>query len=252
MLKRRIIPVQLLMGGRLVKTKQFDSWRDVGDPIKSSKVYCDQDADELIFLNIAREKRSIDDLLKILEKVTAVCFMPLSLGGGIRTLSDARRLIQNGADKVVVNSAAYSNPQLLSEIAAEFGTQAVIAGIDVRVQDGKPVCFAECGTQKHPVDLIAHCQTMVAHGAGEIMIQSIDHDGCMDGYDLGLIRSVVQTVKVPVIGAGGSGNYEHLRAAFTQTDCQALACGSIFNFSDSNPLRAKACLTNSGLPFKVI
>lgn len=273
MLKKRIIPVQLLLDGRLVKTVGFDSWRDVGDPVKSSKVYNDQQADELVFLNISRTGRGIRPLLELLERVSEVSFMPLAMGGGIASLDDARALIKGGADKVVVNSACYQDPGLITAIAREFGEQAVIVGIDVRrepesdaaprgtepdsfgsAQGAEPrwSLWSGCGRQEQRVALDDHVQRVAAAGAGEIFIQSIDRDGTKTGYDVPLLARVATQVRIPVIGCGGSGTYEHLREAFQGAPVEALACGSLFNFGDNNPIRAKAHLSNYGIPFKVV
>jgi imidazole glycerol-phosphate synthase subunit HisF len=253
-LKKRIIPIQLLVDGRLVKTVQFGAYRDVGDPVASSRVYNAQNADELVFLNISREHRTIEPMLTLLERVSEVCFMPLALGGGISSLHDAARLIRHGADKVVVNSAAYRDPDLVRAIADEFGSQAVIVSIDARLDEasGEYVFCSDCGRIAEPVSLDEHVDRMVAAGAGELLVNSIDRDGTMQGYDVELIGRVVARVPVPVIGAGGAGHYNHLRDAFTATGASALACGSLFNFGDNNPIRAKAFLTNYGIPFKVV
>jgi cyclase len=251
-LKRRIIPVQLLMNGRLVKTRRFADWRDVGDPVKSSAVYNSQYADELIFLNIARDRASVQPLAELMQKVSQECFMPLSVGGGIYKPDDAAHLIQNGADKVVINSAAYRDRELISRIADRFGTQAVVVAIDAqREGDGYAVVSASA-SQREPVTLEEHIKTCEAAGAGEFLIQSVDQDGTMEGFDLPLLRLACAAAKVPVIGCGGSGQYNHLKEAFLETEVSALACGSLFNFSDSNPLRAKAYLSNYGLQFKVV
>jgi len=251
-LKKRIIPLQLLLNGRLVKTVRFGEYRDVGDPVQSSKVYSDQDADELVFLNIDRAQRSIDSLVVLLDRVAEACFMPLALGGGIRTVADAEWLIRSGADKVVINSAAYREPELLSRISARFGRQAVIASIDVRRSAERYDLYSDCGRVLESVSLEAHIAAVVAHGAGEILINSIDRDGTMQGYDIELIRLVTERVAVPVIACGGAGNYDHMKDAFILTKVSALACGSLFNFGDNNPIRAKAFLTNYQIPFKVI
>ncbi len=252
MLKRRIIPVQLLHGSRLVKTEQFGPYRDVGDPVASSRVYNAQNADELVFLNIDRDRRSIDPLIPLLERVSEVCFMPLSLGGGIRQLSDAEHLIRNGADKVVVNSIAYTDPGIISAIASKFGSQAVVVSIDARSTDGAYVLYSDCGRVAQEARLGEHVERVTQAGAGEILINSIDRDGMMTGYDLELIGQVQSATTIPIIACGGAGNYEHLRDAFVTTDVSALACGSLFNFGDNNPIRAKAFLSNFGLRFKVV
>ena len=253
MLKKRIIPVQLLLDGRLVKTVRFDSYRDVGDPVQSSKVYSAQDADELIFLNINRGSRTIAPLVGLLEKVSEVSFMPLSMGGGIARLEDAEVLIKNGADKVVLNSACYRDAGLITRVADKFGSQAVIVGIDVRRADsGGYRLFSDCGRQAEERRLEEHVGMARAAGAGEIFINSIDRDGTMEGYDIELIKAVMAVARVPVIACGGAGNYTHMRDAFVETGASAMACGSLFNFGDNNPIRAKAFLSNYQIPFKVI
>lgn len=256
MLKKRVIPVLLYSGGRLVKTRQFDlpNARDVGDPVKSVGVYNSQLADEIVLLNIGREDRSWRDLAKLLDRLSEVCFMPLSVGGGITSFEDAAFLIARGADKIVINSAAYSDKALLSQIADRFGNQAVVVSVDVRLDEGtgRHELFADCGRRVIDVDLAKHIADCTAAGAGEFFVQSIDRDGTMSGYDLPLLRAAVQATTAPVIGCGGSGNYEHLKDAFLGTGVSAIACGSLFNFSDSNPIRAKAFLSNYGLAFKVV
>ncbi|RZJ01616.1 MAG: imidazole glycerol phosphate synthase cyclase subunit [Brevundimonas sp.] len=255
MLKKRVIPILLYANGRLVKTARFDldAARDVGDPVKSVAVYNSQLADEIVLLNIEREARGWRALAPLVESVAKVCFTPLTIGGGVVTFEDAAALISSGADKVVINSAAYQDKRLITQVAEHFGAQAVIVGIDVRRGEaGRPVLFSDCGMTIEPVDLDQHIRSVVAAGAGEILMQSIDRDGMMQGYDVDLLATASQIATVPTIGAGGSGTYDHLLRAFTEGGVAAVACASIFHFSDSNPLRAKAFLTNHGLHFKVV
>jgi cyclase len=254
MLKKRIIPIQLLLDGRLVKTVKFNKWRDVGDPVKSSAVYNSQYADELIFLNISRDDRTVKSLSTQIENVSKVCFMPTSMGGGINSAEDAAFLILHGADKVVINSAAYTRPEVITRTAEQFGTQAVIVCIDAAWDErmGDYVLYSHCGRRAHHVPLAEHVRRCTQAGAGEIMIQSIDRDGTMAGYDIELTKRTMACSTLPVIAAGGSGNYEHLKDVFLETDVSAVACGSLFNFSDSNPIRAKAFLSNYGVNFKVV
>lgn len=252
MLKRRIIPVLLLLNGRLVKSVNFGGGRDVGDPVKSAAVYNSQYADELIFLNIARDDTSVKPLAELLHRVSEVCFMPLSVGGGIRSFEDAAFLIQNGADKVVINSAAYSHLDLISRVAERFGKQAVVIGVDAKRHDGGYQAVSHGATRVEAVSIEDHLHACETAGAGEFLIQSVDQDGTMEGFDLPLLRRACSVATVPVIGCGGSGQYNHLKEAFLETDVSALACGSLFNFSDSNPMRAKAFLSNYGLQFKVV
>tara|TARA_B100001142_G_C14347927_1_gene660799 strand:- start:2197 stop:2961 length:765 start_codon:yes stop_codon:yes gene_type:complete len=254
MLKKRIIPIQLLINNRLVKTIGFGKYRDVGNPVSSSKIYNDSDADELIFLNIDREERSIGPLLSLIKKVSEACFMPLSLGGGVKTIDDASRLIQNGADKIVLNSAIYDDLNLIEKIAYKYGNQAVVASVDVRKNKSKDKynLYSNCGRDSESVDLVDHLTLIENQGAGEIIITSIDQDGTMKGYDKDLIKTAVENTSIPIIGAGGAGTFDHLKEAFLETDVSALACGSLFNFGDNNPIRAKAFLTNYSIPFKII
>ena len=251
MLKRRIIPIELLDELRLVKTVGFTTPRDVGDPVKSSQVYSDQDADELVLLNISRSHRDVTALAGIVARIARECFVPLTVGGGIGCLEDAVQLFAAGADKVLINSAAYIQPDLITEIGNRYGQQAIVVGIDVRPDDTGFVVFSNCGRCKEGVSLEEHIATIVAVGAGEIMIQSIDRDGTMKGYDLALVEAVIAMSPVPVIAAGGAGDFTHLKQVF-ELGVDAAACGSLFNFGDNNPLRAKAFLKNYNIPLKRI
>jgi cyclase len=253
-LKKRIIPVQLLLEGRLVKTKRFGEWRDVGDPVKSSAVYNSQFADELIFLNISRGVRTVEDMRPLIEAVSKVSFMPMAMGGGINSAEDAAFLILYGADKVVMNSCCYRRPQVITETAERFGAQAVVVCVDARYDDGADDyhLYSECGRRREFVSLEEHVGSCEQAGAGEIMIKAIDCEGTMKGFDIALTKRVMSCTSLPVIAAGGSGNYDHLRQVFIETGVSAVACGSLFNFSDSNPLRAKAFLSNYDLHFKVV
>jgi len=253
MLKRRIIPIQLLINNRLVKTKKFECHRDVGDPISSSKIYNSQYADELIVLNVDPKSRDLNNLVSVIEGLSKFCFMPLSIGGGIKNFNDAAKLINCGADKVVLNSSCYKNYDLISKIADNFGSQAIIAAIDVRKNNRNTYdLYSNCGQNKELISLEDHCKFIQDFGAGELLIQSIDNDGCMKGYDLDLIKIVNSLVKIPVIALGGAGNYNHIKEVFLETDVSAVGCGSLFNFTDSNLLRAKSFLGNYNLNFKLV
>ena len=254
MLKKRIIPVQLLINNRLVKTIKFDKYRDVGNPISSSKIYNDSDADELVFLNISRDVRKVEPLISLIKSVSEVCFMPLSVGGGIKNLKDVEKLIKNGADKIIINSEVFKNRALIKEVAKNFGSQAIIVSIDAKknITNGKYSLYSNCGRKEETTSLEDHVNRCVDEGAGEILINSINADGTMEGYDLFLIKTVSDLAKVPVIGCGGAGNFNHMRDVFLKTKVSALACGSLFNFGDNNPIRAKAFLKNYNLPFKAI
>lgn len=250
MLKKRIIPLMLLSGDRLVKGVNFSSHRDVGNPVKSAKVYSDQDADELIILNINGHS-GIKSLLNILPSLTRNVFMPLSLGGGIKTFEDAALLISNGADKVVINTGAY-NTELISDISNRFGVQAVVVSIDVRLKYGKYILYSENGTVKQRIGLEEHVKSCIEKGAGELMIQCIDLDGSVSGFDENLAKKVLGICNIPVILASGCGNYSHIKSAFMNVDIAAVSCGSLFNFSDSSPIRAKSYLSNYGIKYKLL
>jgi cyclase len=251
MLKRRIIPIELLEDGRLVKTVGFTAPRDVGDPVKSSQVYSDQDADELVLLNISQTKRDVTALVQVVARIAQECFVPLTVGGGIRCLDDAAQLFAAGADKVLLNSIVYVEPSLIAEIGARYGQQAVVVGVDARTEESGFVLYSDCGRKREAALLPQHLGAVIAAGAAEIMIQSIDKDGTMSGYDLTLIQSVIAISPVPVIAAGGAGDFIHLKQVF-DVGVDAAACGSLFNFGDNNPLRAKAFLKNYNIPLKRI
>lgn len=251
MLKRRIIPIELLMDNRLVKTAEFRNPRDVGDPVMSSKVYSAQDADELLLLLIDRTNRQATKLVDVVKRIAEHCFVPLTVGGGIASIEDAAILIAAGADKVMLNSIAYDNPEVIAGVAERFGRQAVVVGIDVRRESDEYVLFSDCGRERQSVSLAAHIEAVTSAGAGELILQAIDHDGIMRGYDLELIRQAKAICRVPLIAAAGAGHFLHLKEAF-DAGVDAAACGSLFNFGDNSPLRAKAFLKNHGIPLKKI
>jgi imidazole glycerol-phosphate synthase subunit HisF len=251
MIKRRIIPIELLAGGRLVKTRQFGNPRDVGHPVKSSQVYSDQDADELVLLNIDRDNRSVRELIGWVEKIAEYCFVPLAVGGGVSHISHAEDLFRAGADKVVVNTGAYDDPQLIGQMSGQFGSQSVVISIDVERQGGQVQLKKACGRQNIDISIREHLCRSVEAGAGEVLINSIDRDGMMVGYDLALLQEAIDTVDVPIIICGGAGQFLHLKDAL-ELGADGVACGSLFNFGDNNPLRAKAFLKNYDIPLKRI
>ncbi len=247
MLAKRLIPVLLLQGGRLVKSREFAAMRDVGSPKSQVRIYNETEPDELIFLNTDRGDRSVEATVPILKLATEHLFVPMAAGGGIRTPDQARALVEAGADKVIINSAAYRDPFVLREIGCRLGCQAVVVSIDVKCINGEYIPMSDCGTVEQPIGLEGHIYRSVAMGAGEIMINSIDRDGTMKGYDLNLLRRIVaMNLPVPIIACGGCGNYQHLVDAW-ETGVEALAAGSLFCFTDSNCMRAKSFLRNAGI-----
>ena len=252
MLKKRLIPLMLLDNGRLIKTIKFGTCRDVGDPVQSAKVYSDQNADELLILNVSRDDRTITKTLEILRELSKNCFMPLTVGGGITSIEDVRILIRSGADKVLINTAAYQDLDFLKVIAREFGSQALIIGIDCTGAVDKWQCLSNCGSVVENIELENHLRQVQEAGAGELLIQSVDRDGVMCGLDLDLLRKVTRFAKIPVIGAGGVGNYHDLLDGYGIEGVDAIGVASLFHFSDSNPHRAKAMLQNHNLKFKLV
>lgn len=252
MLKKRLIPMMLLSDGRLIKTINFAGDRDVGDPVQAAKVYSDQNADELVVLNVSRANRSIEPIIDVLARLSRNCFMPIAVGGGITSIDDVRSLIRFGADKVVINSVAYSNLGLLTQAASEFGSQAVVSSIDCRNNSSGWSCVSNCALSDEEIGLGAHLRDVQSAGAGEVLIQSVDRDGAMSGLDVDLLRFVVDKVDMPVIAAGGVGNYNDLLAGYLIDGIDAIGVASLFHFTDSNPIRAKAMLQNHKIEFKVI
>jgi cyclase len=250
MLKKRVIPVLLLRDGRMQKGINFGSYRDTGSPTTAVRVYSAQDADELIFLNIAGGSESNAHLIEVIREAAIECFMPLTAGGGIRTLADAEALISAGADKIIITSAATENTSLITDVAERYGVQCVVAGIDYRLQNGVPCVWAYCGTRKTSLDLLEYALQLEASGAGEIFLNSIDCDGTMEGYDIATAKKIASLVTVPVIMSGGAGNFMHIAELLSNTRVSAAACGSIFHFGDNNPIRARSYLKNLGISMR--
>ncbi len=251
MLKIRIIPTLLLRKGRMVKGKQFDNYRDTGDPISASRIYNAQYVDELVFLDIDATNEQRPTNIDIIAKVAQECFMPLTIGGGISSCEQIRELLKAGADKVVINSAALANPDLVEEAAYIFGSQCVVVGIDLRKEEDQYVIYSHSGKKRNEIDLLTYLATMEKKGAGEFFINSIDQDGMMNGYDLELFRLVKQNVDIPIIMSGGIGNFMHLVNA-VQAGVMALSMASIYHFSDNTPIRARSYLRNNQIDVKNI
>ena len=251
MLKKRVIPVLLLKNGRMVKGKQFKSYRDTGDPVSQAKIYNAHNTDELVFLDILAINQKTNTLVDTVKKVSKECFMPLAVGGGISSLEDASNLINAGADKIIINSNAIKNSYLVSECAETFGKQAIIASIDLKKEDDKYIVYSHSGKKKESIDFVVHLREMIKSGAGEILINSIDADGMMEGYDLELLKLTLDNCKIPIIICGGAGHFEHLFEGL-QNGAHAVACSSLFHFGDNNPTRARSFLLNKGISMKNI
>ncbi len=251
MLKVRIIPTLLWKNHGLVKGVGFDSSRRVGTVLPAIKVYNTRQVDELILLDIAASDEEREPDYESVAEFSAECFVPLTVGGGITSITHVRNLLLAGADKVSINSAAYGNPNLVREASEHFGAQCVVVSIDARkLESGKYRCVARNGTlmtERHPVEWAREVESL---GAGEILLTSIDLDGTMKGYDLDLVAAVTSAVRIPVIASGGAGNYQHMLDAVQKAGVRAIAAASIFHFTQQTPLEAKFFLSEHGLPMR--
>ena len=253
MLKVRLIPTLLLRGNRMVKGKQFSNFRDTGDPCSCARIYNSQFVDELIFLDIDATNQNRPTNIEVISRVSEECFMPLAIGGGIKTTSQVRELLKSGADKVVINTEAVNRPEFIKEIAENFGNQCVTVGIDFKLDEmGEYKIVTNSGQKKTDLNFEEHIHLMEKNGAGELFINSIDNDGMMKGYDLNLVERISSITSLPIIFSGGAGNFQHLVDALTKSPARALAMASIYHFGDNNPVRARSYLKNAGVKIKEV
>jgi len=253
MLKVRVIPCLDVKDGRVVKGVNFEGLRDAGDPVEQAIVYDKAGADELCFLDITASHENRGTLLDVVHRTAEVCFMPLTVGGGVRTLEDIRALLLAGADKVSINTAAVSRPEFVKEAAEKFGSQCIVAAIDAKgVGGGKYEIFTHGGRKATGIDAVAHAERLVGFGAGEILLTSMDRDGVKSGYDLELTRAVSDAVQVPVIASGGVGNVQDLVDGVIKGRASAVLAASIFHFGEVSIAQAKAALAAAGLPTRPI
>jgi cyclase len=251
MLKIRVIPCLDVRDGRVVKGVQFVSLRDAGDPVEQARAYDEAGADELMFLDITASHEGRAAILDVVSRTAEVCFMPLSVGGGVRSVEDARRLLRAGADKVAINTAAVENPELISACADAFGSQAVVVAIDAkRVESGGWRVFTYGGRRDTGLDVEAYAARAEALGAGEILLTSMDRDGARTGYDLELLAAVSGAAGVPVIASGGAGNVGHMVDAVTLGRADAVLAASVFHFGDLTIGETKAAMAAAGLPVR--
>ena len=252
MLTRRIIPCLDVDQGRVVKGTKFLELRDAGDPVESAVAYNNQGADELVFLDITASSDGRGTILDVVERTAARCFMPLTVGGGIRTVADMRTLLLAGADKVSLNTAAIQNPQVINEGAAAFGNQAIVVAIDARSNgDGTWQVYTHGGRNPTPLDAVAWATEVCRRGAGEILLTRMDADGTKNGYDVALTRAVSEAVTIPVIASGGAGNLDHMVTVLTEGKADAVLAASIFHFGEHTIAGVKEYLATHGLPMRV-
>ena len=251
----RVIPCLDVRDGRVVKGVQFVDLKDAGDPVEQARAYDLAGADELCFLDISASHEGRGTLLEVVRRTAEVCFMPLTVGGGVRSVADARALLLAGADKIAVNSAAVNRPEVVAEIAQKMGSQCVVASIDARASTGSAQSgskrweiFTHGGRQATGIDAVAHAIRLAQLGAGELLVTSMDGDGTRGGYDLELTRAIADAVTIPVIASGGVGTLDHLVAGVTQGHASAVLAASIFHFGEHTIAQAHAALRAAGLP----
>ena len=251
-LKVRVIPCLDVKDGRVVKGVEFVDLRDAGDPVEAAAAYDAAGADELCFLDISASHEGRGTILDIAARTAERCFMPLTVGGGVRTVEDVRNLLLAGADKVSFNTAAVTTPDVVTRAAEKFGSQCVVVAIDARaVAPGRWEIFTHGGRRATGIDAVDFACNMVARGAGEILLTSMDRDGVRTGYDLALTRAVADAVEAPVIASGGVGALEHLVAGVTEGHASAVLAASIFHFGEFTIGEAKAAMAAAGVPVRL-
>lgn len=251
MLAKRIIPCLDVRDGRVVKGVNFVNIRDAGDPVELAKYYSDQGADEIVFLDITATSDARDTVADVVERTAAQVFVPLTVGGGIRTLEDFQRLLRAGADKISVNSAAVARPELIAEAAERFGSQCVVLAVDARSRgDGTWEVVVAGGRKPTGMDLIEWVKRGEALGAGEILLTSMDADGTKAGFDLAMTKAVTDAVSIPVIASGGCGSLAHFAEVFEETNCDAALAASLFHFGELTVPQVKEYLETRQIPVR--
>jgi len=244
----RVIPCLDVSNGRVVKGVNFVDLRDAGDPVEQAQAYDAAGADELCFLDIGASHEGRGTIIDVVRRTAEVCFMPLTVGGGVRSAEDARALLLAGADKVAVNSAAVARPEVVADIAARFGSQCVVASVDARRTGDRWEIFTHGGRNPTGIDAIEHAVRLATLGAGELLVTSMDRDGTRDGYDLALTRAIADAVNIPVVASGGVGNLDHLVDGVREGHASAVLAASIFHFGHYSIADAHAALRAAGLP----
>ncbi|MBI0476841.1 imidazole glycerol phosphate synthase subunit HisF [Sphingomonas sp. MA1305] len=248
--RARVIPCLDVANGRVVKGVNFVDLVDAGDPVEQARAYDAAGADELCFLDITASAEDRGTILDVVRRTASVCFMPLTVGGGVRSADDARALLLAGADKVAVNSAAVSRPEVVADIAERFGSQCCVASVDARRAGNGWEVFTHGGRRATGIDAVAHAVRLAELGAGELLVTSMDKDGTRSGYDLALIRAIADRVAVPVVASGGVGGLDDLVAGVRDGHASAVLAASIFHFGEASIADAHAALAAAGIPVR--
>lgn len=251
MLKIRVMPTLLWRENALVKGVGFDSWRVVGSAMQAVKVFNLREVDELIFLDIAATSEQSGPDFDLIDELADECFMPLTVGGGVRDIDDVRRLLQVGADKIALNTMALESPIIIEQVARRFGSQCAVISIDFRRDNtGKATVWTHSATRDSGLDVVEWAREAQRRGAGEILLASIERDGTLEGYDLEITRRLCEAVSIPVIASGGAGNYADMALAL-DAGASALAAGAMWQFTQATPLEAKRFLANQGYAMRI-
>jgi cyclase len=251
MLKKRVIPCLDINNGRVVKGINFVNLIDAGDPAEQAKIYNDSGADEICFLDITASHEKRNAILEVVKKTTEKCFVPLTVGGGVRNIEDINNLLLAGADKISINTAAVTNENLIRKGAEKFGSQCIVVAIDAKKKNDKWEVFTHGGRQATGIDVLEFVKKMELMGAGEILLTSMDRDGTKKGYDLDLIKGASDQINIPVIASGGVGNLEHLYQGFKLGKASAVLAATIFHFGQYSISEAKQYLDSKGIPVRI-
>ena len=251
MLKNRIIPCLDVKNGRVVKGINFIDLKDAGDPVEQAKIYSKGGADEICFLDITASNENRSTIYEVVKKTSEKCFVPLTVGGGIKSVEDINKLLKCGADKVSINTAAVQNPKIVMESSLKFGSQCIVVAIDAKRKGDGWKIFTHGGRNETGIDAIKFAKQMEKYGAGELLVTSMDRDGTQKGYDIDLIRKISEIVNIPVIASGGVGDLDHLAEGIVKGKANAVLAASIFHYGKYSVKEAKQYLDSKGIPVRI-
>ena len=251
MLKNRIIPCLDVKNGRVVKGINFVDLKDAGDPVEQAKIYSDGGADEICFLDITASNENRDTIFDVVERTSKKCFVPLTVGGGVRNVEDIKKLLNCGADKVSINTAAVENPRVIEESSKKFGSQCIVVAIDAKKKNDKWEIFTHGGRNNSRINALEFAKKMENSGAGELLVTSMDRDGTQVGYDNELMSNITAIVNIPVIASGGVGNLDHLVDGIKLGNASAVLAASIFHYGKHSIKEAKEYLASKGIPVRI-